>query len=252
MSRLWLGAVALGVAGAVAASAEPMRTLLVQENKVPEAGGFEVGGTLINQEITDDRSAMSDASLTQFGPYARYGLTKDFSLNVTVPFARSDMAGSDSFGLGDLELGADLVGFEDALGYPYVMPYARIAFPTGDDTEGLGSGETQFRFGASIGTTVEDDWDFVVDIAYVGRSETDNSFRIGGAIFYSFSKRFSLHVEGLYDMPDSDEMDEESVILGGMIYRPAEDWMVGLYGGMASGDIDDNVIAAVKLAYVWD
>jgi hypothetical protein len=59
-------------------------------------------------------------------------------------------------------------------------------------------------------------------------------------------------VEGLYDMPDSDEMDEESVILGGMIYRPAEDWMVGLYGGMASGDIDDNVIAAVKLAYVWD
>ncbi len=252
MNRLWLGAVALAVSGAVAASAEPMRTLLVQENKVPEAGGFELGGIVINQEITDDASEMSDASMTQFGPYARYGLTKDFSLNVNVPFARSDMAGSDSIGISDLELGADLVGFEDALGYPYVMPYARIALPTGDDAEGLGAGETQFRFGASIGTTVDDDWDFVADISYVGRSETDNSFRIGGAIFYNFSKKFSLHAEGLYDMPDSDESDEESVFLGGMIYRPVEGWMVGLYGGMSTGDIDDNVIAAAKLAYVWD
>jgi hypothetical protein len=243
---------ALAVAGSVAATAEPMRTLLVQENKVPNDGKFEVGGLFLYQEITDDTSLLSDASYTEFGPYARYGVTKDFSLNLAIPFARSDLADGDNFGVGDLELGADLVGFEDALGYPYVMPYVRLALPTGDDEEGLGAGETQFRFGVSIGTTVDDNWDFVADLGYVGRSETDNSLRLGGAIAYSFSKKFSVHLEGIYDIPDDDEVDELGVILGGMIYRPAELWMIGIYGGVETGDVDENVVVAAKLAYFWE
>ena len=252
MRRLWMGAMALAVAGSMAATAEPMRTLLVQEDKVPDAGKFEVGGLFLYQEITDDASLLSDASYSEFGPYARYGLTKDFSLNLAVPFVRSEMADGDNFGIGDLELGADLVGYENAIGYPYVMRYARIALPTGDDDKGLGAGETQVRFGVSIGTTVDDDWDFVADLGYVGRSETANSLRLGGAIAYNFSKKFSAHLEGIYDIADDDELEDVGVILGGMVYRPSEFWMVGFYGGVETGDVDENVVVAAKLTRYWE
>jgi len=133
-----------------------------------------------------------------------------------------------------------------------VMPYVRIALPTGDDDKGLGAGETQVRFGASVGTTVDDNWDFIADIGYVGRSETDNSLRLGGAIVYNFSKKFSLHAEGIYDIADDDELEDIGVILGGMIYRPTEFWMVGLYGGVETGDVDDNMVAGAKLSYFWE
>jgi len=252
MRRLWMGAMALAVAGSVAATAEPMRTLFVQEDKVPEPGALEFGGLFLYQEITDDASHLSEASYTEFGPYARYGLTKDFSLNLAVPFVRSAMANGDNVGIGDLELGADLVGYENAIGYPYVMPYARIALPTGDDAKGLGTGETQARFGVSIGTTVDDDWDFIADLGYVGRSETANSLRLGGAIVYSFSKKFSVHLEGIYDIADDEELEDIGVIMGGMVYRPAEFWMIGLYGGVETGAVDENVVVAAKLARFWE
>ena len=37
-----------------------------------------------------------------------------------------------------------------------------------------------------------------------------------------------------------------------MVYRPAELWMIGLYGGVETGDVDENVVAAAKLAYFWE
>ncbi len=252
MNRIWLGAMSVAVGCAMTAAAEPARTLLVNENKTPDKGKLEVGGIVSYQEITDNDSMIADASYSDIAPYARYGITKDFSLNAELPFARSDMGNDDAIGLGDLVLGADLVGFEDALGYPYVMPYLRLALPTGDDSDGLGAGETRVKLGASIGTTVDDDWDFVADVGFIGRSETDNSFAIGAAVVYNFTKQFSLHAEGRFEVASEDDMDDIGTILGGMVYRPADGWMIGLYGGMESGDIDDNVIGAAKLAYAWE
>lgn len=252
MKRFWPAVVAVAVGGVVAASAEPMRTLLVKEDMTPNRGRMELGGTFRYLEITDPNSMFADASYSELALYARYGLTKDFSLNIEAPVAISDFDGGTSFGLGDLVLGADLVGFEDTLGYPYVMPYVRLSLPTGDEDEALGAGETQVKFGAAIGTTVDDNWDFILDVGFLGRSETDNSIVIGGAVVYSFSEKFSLHVEGQIDMPRADEFDDVRTFLGGMVYRPAEGWMVGLYGGVESGDIDDNVIGAVKVAYAFE
>ncbi len=252
MKRFWPAVVAVVVGGVVAASAEPMRTLVVKEDMTPNKGHWEFGGTFGYQEITDPNSELSDASYSELALYARYGLTKDFSFNVEVPIANSDFDGGSSFGLGDLVLGADLVGFEDTLGYPYVMPYVRLALPTGDEDEALGAGETQVKFGAAIGTTVDDDWDFILDVGFMGRSETENSFVIGGAVVYKFSEKFSMHVEGQLDIPRGDEFEDVGTLLGGMVYRPAEGWLVGLYGGVESGDIDDNVIGAAKLAYAFE
>ena len=252
MKKLWLAALTLAVAGSMAASAAPMRTLLVKEGMTPGKGKLELGSLFVYQEITADDSEMADSSYGELMPYARLGLTDDFSVNVGVPLAHSDMGDDDTFGVGDLTLGVDLVGFRDTLGYPYVMPYVRLSLPTGDDEEGLGAGETQVKLGASIGTTVDDDWDFVADVGFVGRSETDNALQVGGAIIYSFNKKFSMQGEVMYEASSDSDMEDSTVLLGGMIYRPAEGWLVGLYGGMQTGEIDDNVIGGAKLAYAFE
>ncbi|MCX7819255.1 MAG: transporter [Kiritimatiellae bacterium] len=261
----WLWVAAVLVAGG--AGAEPIRTLLNREGRVPAAQGWEVGLELVYQEITDPTSFHSDDNLGALIPYARFGVTRDFSLNLTVPAARSEMLDSVSYGLGDIGLGVDLVGWRGALGYPYVMPYARVLLPTGDEDEGLGAGETTARFGIALGTTVADHWDFVADGAFVARSETDNSFQIGGAVLYNFvySKKlagdrpnlylpeFSLLGEVRYESSTVSEGTDRTWALGGLVYRPAPRWQLSVYAGAEMGDdIDNNLILGAKTAVMFE
>jgi hypothetical protein len=132
------------------------------------------------------------------------------------------------------------------------MPYLRVGLPTGDEDDGLGSGETQGKFGIAFGTTVDDNWDFILDLGFIGRENTANGFQFGGAVVYKFNKTFSLHAEALFDSTDDSNVKDTTVILGGMVYRPAEYWMIGLYGGSEEGNIDSNTIVGAKIAYWYE
>ncbi len=249
MRTLQWAIVAAAAAGVMSAWGDPMRTLVVQEGKIPQTRQPEMGLRTVYQEITETDSPQSDDNYGALEPYLRLALSHDFSLNLAVPLARTELGGSDSYGLGDIVVGADLMGWQGALGYPYVMPYARLALPTGDEEEGLGAGETRLKFGLSLGTTVEDDWDFVADIGFVARSETDNSLQLGGALVYTFRPEFSLLAEVMYESWSGDALDDRTLALGGLIYRPAERWLIGLYGGTEFGDVDDNLIVGAKLSW---
>lgn len=246
--------VLLAIAGAaLSADAEPMRLMLSQEAKVPGVRQWEAGAFFWYNEITDKMSLASDDNYAEFAPYARYGLSRDVSLSLEVPITRTEIDGDDAYGFGDLRLGAHLVGYRDALGYPYVMPYARLSLPTGDEDDKLGRGETQVQAGIAIGTTVADDWDFVLDAGFVARSKSDNAFQIGGAIVYNFHREFSLLGEVRYEASSDDDVDDTTTLLGGLVYRPAPAWLLGVYGGTwTGGDADENLLVAVKIARSFD
>ncbi len=265
MKRLWAAVMAVGLACSV--GAEPIRTLLNREGRVPGDRGWEGGLELVYQEITEPTSPNADDNFGAFIPYVRYGLTRDLSLNLTVPLARSELHSDTSYGLGDIGLGLDLIGWRDALGYPYVMPYVRVLLPTGDEDEGLGAGETAGRFGLAAGTTVADHWDFVADGAFVARSETDNSFQIGGALIYNFSyskklagdrpdmylPELSLLAEVRYESSTVSEGTDRTYALGGLVYRPTRRWQLSFYAGAEMADeIDNNLILAAKTAFLFE
>lgn len=266
MKRLWAVVMAVSLA-AVTVGAEPMRTLLNREGRVPGDRVWEGGLEMIYQEITDPVSPYADDNFAALIPYLRFGLARDVSLNLTVPFARSELGSDTSYGLGDLGLGVDLIGWRGALGYPYLMPYVRVLLPSGDEDQGLGSGETSGRFGLAAGTTVADSWDFVVDGAFVARSETDNSFQVGGAVVYNFfySKKlagdrpdmylpeFSLLAEVRYESSTVSEGTDRTSALGGLVYRPTRRWQLSFYAGAEMGeDIDNNLILAAKTAFMFE
>jgi len=221
----------------------------------------------VYQEITEPDSIYADDNIGVLAPYVRYGLTRDLSLNLTVPLARSEFRGDTSYGLGDLGVGLDLIGWRDALGYPYVMPYVQVLFPTGDEDEGLGRGETVGQFGLAVGTTVEEQWDFILDGAFAARSETDNSLQIGGAVVYNFSyskklagdrpnmylPEFSLLAEVRYESSTVSEGTDRTYAVGGLVYRPTPRWQLSFYAGAEMGDdIDNNLILAARTAFLFE
>lgn len=266
MKKLWWTVVTAVLCG-VLVHAEPMRTLLNREGRVPDADGWEGGLELRYQEITDPFSLYSDDNFGALIPYVRYGWTRDLSLNLSIPLARAELFSEPSYGLGDVGVGIDLVGWRDGVGCPYVMPYGRLLLPTGDEDEGLGSGETVGQFGLAVGTTVADHWDCIADGAFVARSETDNSFQIGGAVIYNFqySKKlagdrptmfepeFSLLAEIRYESSTVSEGTDRTYALGGMIYRPTRRWQLSFYAGAEMGDdIDENLMLAAKTAILFE
>lgn len=247
MSKLSALAAATFLAGVCAASAEPNRTLFVNENRAPELGQAEVGVMYFDREYD-----MADE--TEWNVYARYGLIENLTAKITVPYLdwENDF-GASADGIGDVVLGFNLLAYEDIFHYPYVIPHLDISFPTGDEDDGLGSGETSPSFGVSVGTVTYDQLHWIVDASYVmnGGSELEDpeDIVVGSlALIWDVSDRFAIHGEVQISDDEASGEDNPVTAVGGMTYEWSRDVEMSVYGG--GGDVYDSVVG-VKAAYTF-
>ena len=147
MRRLLLAGFALLLATQLA-HAEAQRALLTHENRFPEVGSAEIGSYF---EYLD----LNNGDQSDIRPYGRYTVVNNLTLNASVPYAwLNPDNGSNENGVGDADVGLELLAYQDIFEYPWVIPHVDTAFSTGDQNKGLGSGETVTTFGVSVGTTV--------------------------------------------------------------------------------------------------
>ena len=240
---LW-AAMALCVTAGVA-SADPMRTVFTKENKFPGALGTELslfgGGTSYDPEIR----GVDDVTTYSVGPGVRFGVTDRLALRADVPYVGYSNGDLDESGMGDVELGTDFLFYEDIFEYGWIIPHATAILATGDEDKGLGTGETQGRFGVSAGTTVNDVIHCAADVSYtMNGAESDDWLDderedlITGALsgIWDLDDRSSLIGE-IQIRDDAIEADESTAYRGhlGMAYRINKYVSLMGYAGAASG-----------------
>ncbi len=236
---------------AISASAQPMRTLLVRENLLPDPGDVELGliGSYEDIDYTFHGFTLYSTEVIAFEPYARYGLTKNTSLQLTVPMLHINPEwGSSESGLGDVRLGGELRVYEDIFGHPWVIPYAEVSFPTGNEDRGLGSGDMGIDIGIATGALMYDYLSVILDGRYEVIRDSDNRFSVGTGLVWDVSRKFSM-VGELRWSEGVNGGDDSLRYLGGMIYRPLPSWMVGLYGGVHS-NAAESTMGMVKVSYL--
>lgn len=226
----------------------PMRTMLTRENKYPEVGEAELGGFFKHDEMdNNDRDS--------FGVYGRYGFFDNMTIEAGVPVVDSEFSGESNTGLGDVELKLDLLAFQDIFRYPFIIPHLDVTFPTGDEDEGLGTGETVINFGVSVGTKVYDALTYVVDLSYAFNGATEdyddeNIFMISGSLVWDISDRFAVLAEGrIYEENIFDNYPYQ--YQGGLAYRITEDVQIAGYGGQYYSENDEEGkfnLAAARLS----
>ncbi len=246
--RLFLICSTLLVASQLA-HAEAQRALLTHENKFPEVGKAEVGA-LYNY------SDYNDGDVDELAPYVRYTIIQNLTLNADLPWVWNNPEDGDhERGIGDANIGVELLAYQDIFEYPWVIPHADVTMDTGDEEEGLGSGETVTTLGISVGTTVYDVLHYVVDLSYAlngghEQPDQDNVTILSGSIIWDISDKFAVLAEGRITDEDNIEDETPQFIQGGMAYKFTEDFQLSCYGGAAraGGDLDADVVT-VKAAY---
>ena len=177
----------------------------------------------------------------------RFGLTDRLALRAEVPYVGYSIGEEDESGLGDVEAGLDFLFFEDIFEYAWIIPHATGIFPTGDEDKGLGTGETQGRFGISVGTTVNDVVHFAVDVSHTvdgtegeGDDERDDLTTGALSIMWDLDERASILGEVQLRDDPVDEQDDYAVRgHGGLAYRINKRFSLMGYVGSSSGMYED-------------
>lgn len=235
----------------VVAFGESRRTAYTYENKVPEKGQIEIGALGWYREVPDERvSGNMGRDEYTFEPYLRYGLLKDFNVTAKFPYMYVDPKNADSEqGPGDIELGAELVAFQDIFGYPFILPHVGVRLPTGDEDKGLGEGETRTTAGVSIGTTIYDVLHFVADVGYTIYRDEENETTISGSIVWDVDEKLALLAEVRTSNKEVGSEENRPVYyVGGMSYRATEGFQLTVYGGGAQ-HAETDVLAGAKISY---
>ncbi len=232
---------------ATLAWAEPQRTVLTHENKQPELGQLEVGYQFLQREF-------NESNLRSHSAQARYGLWENLTASLDVPWvSRDEDFGTDQDGIGDVVLGFDLLAYEDVFTYPYVIPHLEIAFPTGDEDDGLGTGETAYSFGFSVGTVVYEVLHYVLDFTYAANydalaTDEDDAFLVALSMVWDISDRFALSLEGgIIDYQDTD--DEPYILGGGMAYKWSPNFQTSFFYGGWQESPDEDSATSVRATY---
>ena len=234
LRKFFLMSVLAGLSLMTTARAEETRAFWTTENKFPELGQAEVSYWFEQNEYEDFVYRSHSALL-------RYGLIENVTARLDVPWVQRDEDfAADADGLGDVGLGFDLLAYEDIFRYPYVIPHVDIAFPTGDDDDGLGTGETMYMFGVSIGTVVYDVLHYVFDASYAMNydaraTEEDDVFMGSLSLIWDISDRFSVMGEGRI-MDFQDTSDQPFLIGAGMTYG----WTENLYSSFFIGNWQES------------
>lgn len=247
-------------AGSIA-FAEPLRTFFVKENRMPGPFKAEVGAKGQFLEIPKKNTPDNNGyDVYTAAPYVRFGLAQNFAVFADVPYVSiSPDSGESESGLGDVDIGAEFVAYQDIFGYPFIMPHADVSLDTGDEDKGLGAGKTQFTVGASVGTVVMDMFHYVIDARYtfkgkddddknVNDDDNDNYFTFAGAFIWDLNEQFSLLVEGKGTNRKNDKGDYPWYAQGGFSYKATENLMIAILGGGAK-NADENTIVSGKIAY---
>lgn len=240
MSKRWLLIAAMGMVWTVA-QADPERTRLTREDQTPLPGQWEVGLKADYLEVQDEieQFRAGDFNTWDFTPYARTAVG-DLALSLSVPYVTYQPdVGDSQQGLGDVGIGVALPMYEDIFEYPYIMPYADVFLPTGDEDKNLGVGEATYNLGAVIGTTVDDDWHVGLDLRYHFDSSEENIGIVGVHVIRDLNKKCALigEVQSSEKLPG--QQDNDVRLEGGIIYRPNRFWMVSFYGGKNLEGRDD-------------
>ena len=231
----------------------PMRTLLTRENKFPELGHAEIGGYVAHDEL-DDSDQNSDRD--SLGVYGRYSFWENVTFEAGVPVVSSDFSGDDEIGIGDIDLKLDLIAFQDIFRYPFIIPHIEVTLPTGDEDDGLGTGEAVTTLGISVGTKVYDQLTYVADISYAfngakTEGDDDENTTMGSlSIVWDITDRFALITEGrIYEENNFGNMPYQYE--GGMAYRFTRDVQLAGYAGRYHDETEDEKeldMATVRLA----
>ncbi len=252
MTRRLIAAFVLSLVAVALAQAEPIRTLLTKENRMPGKFKWEAG--LVGQYIEIDKDStrfFGQGENYGVAPYGRFGLMDNLAATLAVPFAwRSPDFGDSEQGLGDVTAGLELVGYQHIFGYPWVMPHAEVSFDTGDEEKGLGAGETFPTLGIAVGTTTFDVYHWVLDGTYVLHDKTDDYGAIAGSFIWDLSDQFSLLAEIRVEDRKLDGKDSSRPIYyqGGFFWKPTDALGIGLYGAKAD-NTDQDTIVSTKIAY---
>lgn len=233
---------------AVVAYAEPQRTALTYENKFPELHHLELGYDFVTREFGDYRYTDHDL-------VARFGLVDNLTVHAALPYEMySPDWGTKERGIGDVQLGLNLVAYQDVFTFPYVAPHADVWLPTGDEDKNLGSGDTLYKFGVAFGTKTHEMFDWVLDVSY-GRdydakvSETDNMLEVALSFIWALSDQFALSLEGL--ARDYDSTDNQPFLVGGgFSYKFSPDFQFRFFmGGWQQQESGEDLNINLNAAY---
>ena len=252
------------------AFAEEQRTQLTKDNAFPDHGQVEVGAQLDFIEFNDNSESFgtSDSNLTRASLYARYGLTENLVVDVKVPFDDYDPdLGSGESGVGDIEIGLQLRGFEDIFDYPFIIPHITYDAGNGEEAVPGGSGDDTVTVGLSIGTVTSGFFDhignhgdnqitWVADLSYDVNGSAENSAVFGVSIIWDLDEQFAIGIEGnirenLEDEVAVGKKDESpSLILGSIHYQASENLELSFYAGAGKDSSADSIVG-VKTAFTF-
>ena len=242
--------------------AESMRTLLVKENKFPDAGQLEVGSVFKYSEYDQEETTIvfvdglpvinpaGSREEMSAAPYLRYGLLENLTVIGTLPYRDIDNEfGEDASGIGDASLGFELKVLEDIFDYPYVIPHMDVIFDTGDEEEGLGRGDSSVLLGCSVGTVVADIYHWIVDARYEVRNDEENVVSAALAFIWDISDQFSVLAEGyLSDEEVPPDAKHPAFAQGGMCYKATDNLAINIYGG-AGKNPGEDMVGTLKVSY---
>jgi len=248
MKRFFLFSVA--VLWVVAAQAEPIRTVVTKENRLPRVNEWEASLIFdyIERETQDE---------TAIAPYLRYGLLRDLAAFATVPYRsiEDDLTDNKESGFGDVSLGFEWVVYRNLFGAPWIMPHAEVILDNGNEEKGLGTGSTDYVVGLAAGTTVQRDFHFTVDARYRIVDDQDNIPSIAGSLVWDLDRRLSLISEIEVSREKEDELglgkDTHPILFwAGMHYRARRDLQFSIHAGTSKNtDIDAMIRARVTKAF---
>jgi hypothetical protein len=235
--------------------AEPIRTHLTKENRLPEKGQLEAG-------LLGDYTNYKDDTLVPVSkryaatPYARYGVFENLAVFTEIPYVDVKERNDDSNrGLGDIKVGLEFRPWQDIFRYPWIIPHLTVGLPTGDEDDHLDYGKASGTFGVAVGTVVEDVWHFIADARYevISGSDTsdDDIASLASALVWDLSDQFSLIAEAKITNEDNEPYDGVPVYFdGGMSYKATKNLSLMFFAGSAQ-NTEEDFSGNAKVAYTF-
>jgi hypothetical protein len=247
MKKLILGAVL--AAAVTTVQAEPLRTLYTTENQMPEKGQLELGALVQTWQYENKGDYREEL-------YVRYGLFGNLAAYAFAPMMQirpKTGFGNSENGFSDCGIGLKLVAYEDIFRFPYILPHLELRFPTGDEEKGLGTGEVAIKGGVTVGTKTWECVDWALDVSGQHLATTSTLLKsdtviISGSIIWTLpGDQLSL----VSEVSGSDQSHPDGNPLtfsGGMVFKPTENLMFGLFGGKTT-KTDESWNGTFKMAY---
>lgn len=234
---------------------ESIRTKFSKENRMPALHAFEIGALYQYKEFDETRGSGSLTYVKKestVSAYARFGLLKNLTLTCNFPYGFIDSeTRNDVNGFRDIAVGLELLAYEHTYKYPFVIPYAVVKFPNGDEEDGLGNGEVDLICGTSIGTITFDKYHYILTAQVDSDINGERIFSGAVTLLWDLSDQFAVLAEGKIAEEPKDSDDGVPVyVIGGMSYMPVEDLTINWYGGKAF-NIDEDIQVSAKIAYCF-